>query len=122
MVTFFLDTYALMEIAKGNENYRKYLSSNLYTSFMNLYELYHNMLKVTTEEAAQEIFFHFKQFLFSALKDEHLFHAAQFKLKNKKLNFSYVDALGYAIAIEERMKFLTGDRAFNGFDGVVLAR
>ena len=40
------------------------------------------------------------------------FLAAQFKLKNNKREFSYIDVLGYTISQIEGYSFLTGDKQF----------
>ncbi len=113
---FFLDTFAIMEIIKGNAKYEKYLDSELFTSLLNLYEMYYNLLKVA-DEKAKDKFFQFKQFLVP-MKDEHIFLASKFRIGNIRLNLSYVDALGYTIAKEDGMKFLTGDKAFRKIDNV----
>ncbi len=111
MVRFFLDTFALMEIIKGNPNYGKCLDSEMFTTLMNLYEMHYNLLKISDENSAKDKFFQFKQFLIP-VKDEHIFLASRFRIENARLKLSYVDALGYIIAKEEGMKFLTGDNAF----------
>lgn len=117
MVKFFLDTFAMMEIIKGNARYQKYLDSELFTSLMNLYELFYNLLKVSDEKSAEDKFFQFKEFLFP-IGDNHIFLASKFRLQNIKLGVSYVDCLGYVIAKEEGMKFLTGDKAFKKLGNV----
>ena len=117
MVRVFLDTFAIMEIIKGNESYAKHLDSELFTSLLNLYEMYYNLLKVMDEKESKDKFFQFKQFL-TPINDSHIFLASEFRRKSARLKLSYVDALGYSIAKEEGMKFLTGDRAFEGLDNV----
>ena len=114
---FFLDTYALMEIIKGNINYKKYLDEELYTSILNLYELYYNLLKSYDEETAKEMFYRFYLLLIQ-IKNEFIFLASKFKLENKNINFSYTDALGYIIAQEGNMNFLTGDKEFKNMKNV----
>ena len=117
MSGYFLDTYAIVEIIKGNQAYKKYLDSELFTSILNLYELYFNILKELDKEKAQEYFFQFYDFLIP-IKNKHIFDASEFKLKRFKFNISYTDALGYAIAQEEGMKFLTGDIKFRGIKNI----
>lgn len=114
---YFCDTYALVEFIRGNESYKKYCSEELYTSILNLYELVYNLLKEYDENTAKDFFYGFRHLLIP-IKDEYLFTAAKFKLKYVKANISYVDALGYSIALMEGMKFLTGDKEFSRFDGV----
>lgn len=117
MVKFFLDTFAMMEIIKGNPKYQKYLDSELFTSLMNLYELYYKLLKVSDEKSAEDKFFQFREFLIH-IEDVHIFLASKFRLQNTKLALSYVDCLGYSMAKEKGMKFLTGDRPFKSMENV----
>ncbi len=121
MVRFFLDTFSIMEMVRGNPKYKKYLGASLFTAELNLYELYYNLLKTHGPALAESEFFQFRQFIVDT-KNNHIFMASKFKLANNKLNISYADALGYAIAKEEGMKFLTGDKVFEGIDNVEFVR
>ena len=114
---FFLDTYALIELVKGNINYKKFLNEELYTTILNLYELYYNLLKDFGEDQAKEMFFKYYSLLIQ-IKNDLIFLATKFKLDNKKFNISYTDALGYIISKENNMKFLTGDKEFRNLDNV----
>ena len=109
---FFFDTYALYEIALGGENYKGYRSGiSIITTLMNLYELYYRLMQ-DNFIAESEIFF--QKFLPDCveIKSDAIKEAATFRLQNKKLGLSYIDALGYAIAKKHNAKFLTGDEAF----------
>src|SRR3989344_2283486 len=99
MASYFLDTYALIEIIKGNESYNKILGEKLFTSLFNLYELYYSLLRDYNEETARRYFFQFKEIIIP-MKDSYIFSASAFKLKNKKSKFSYADCLGYNMALE----------------------
>ncbi len=114
---YFLDTYALIELIKGNPKYKRFINEELFTSILNLYELHYIILRDFSEEKAKEYFYEFFNFLMP-LKPEHIFAASEFKFEHKKQNISYSDALGYAIAIKEGMKFLTGDNAFKSIKNV----
>lgn len=114
---FFLDTFAIIEIIKGNTRYEKFLDSELFTSLLNLYEMYYNLLKASDEKLSKEKFLEFKEFAVP-IEDSHIFLASKFRLANTKLRLSYVDCLGYVIAKEGGMKFLTGDAAFRGLENV----
>ena len=46
----------------------------------------------------------------------------QLRHELRSLELSYADALGYHIAKKERVKFLTGDRAFRDLPGVEFLR
>ena len=111
MVKYYFDTYALFEIIKGNPNYAKYTQEEMSTGILNLYELYCNLIKEIPKEKAKDYFNHFKEYVMP-FTSEIIFKASEFKIENKKENISYVDALGYAMALEKGMKFLTGDKAF----------
>ncbi|MDP3027577.1 MAG: PIN domain-containing protein [Nanoarchaeota archaeon] len=116
-MNYFLDTYALIEIVKGNINYKKYLESEFYTSIFNLYEFYFYLLRDFNEEIAGKFFKQFKDRVIN-IEDEHIFKASQFKRDNKKKNFSYADCLGYAMALIYELRFLTGDKEFEKFENV----
>lgn len=114
---FFCDTYALIEIIRGNKNYQKYLDEELFTSLLNLYELFYNLLKEFDEAKAKEFFYQFFPFVYP-LHEEHLFAASRLKLRYKAHDLSYADALGYALAYLEGMRFLTGDKEFKEMENV----
>jgi uncharacterized protein len=116
-VKYFLDTYALIEILHGNPKYLKYTKKELFTTKLNLYELYYNLLRDFSKEKAKELFFQFADFIID-VKDEYIFSAAQFKREHRKKGISYCDALGYAIADTEGMRFLTGDKEFKCIENV----
>src|SRR3989338_10595292 len=117
VVTYFLDTYAIVEIIKGNPAFTRYLSEHLFTSIFNLYELYVNILKVDSEESAKREYNRFLEFV-TPIKQEHIFYAGKFKITHLKRSISYTDALGYAIAELEHMRFLTGDKEFKDMNNV----
>ena len=116
-VSYFLDTYALVELIKGNKNYLKYIDLNCYTSILNLYELYFRLLREFGKESAEKYFMLFLP-LKIEIKDEYIPEASNFKLKFDKRNISYVDALGYTMAIENKSKFVTADKEFKDMDNV----
>lgn len=117
MTKYFLDTYALIEIINGNKKYKRFLQEELYTSIFNLYEIYYNLLRDFNEETAKKYFMQFKQIIVF-FDDSNIFQASKFKLKHKKQRISYTDCLGYSIAIEKNMKFLTGDKEFENIENV----
>ncbi len=116
--TLFYDTYALYAIALGQESYFPFASKHrILTSLMNLYELYYTLLKEGQLVLAEELFSR----LLSAcvyITPEMVKQAATFRYKFKKKKFSYVDCLGYTVAQQLRVPFLTGDAAFFGLSNV----
>ena len=121
METYFFDTYAFLEIIKGNHSYTQFIGVNFKTSLYNLYELYYQLLRDYGEEKAMLYFNKYLSFV-TEIKSEHIFSASTLKLKMNKRNVSYVDTLGYSIAKLNGYKFLTGDKEFEGLDNVEFVR
>ncbi|MBU2099812.1 PIN domain-containing protein [Candidatus Micrarchaeota archaeon] len=110
--TFFFDTYAFYEIIKGNSNYRPYSKGiAIITTKLNLMELYYGLLSNYGIETAEKHFQRFSKFCVE-FTDENIKNAMQFKAKNKEKKLSYIDCIGYIIAIEKNIPFLTGDKQF----------
>jgi len=117
MQTFFFDSYALIELYRGNKNYEKYKKVNVVTSYFHLYELYYNLIKFNKEEEFID-FFKFIQNFCVILKFEWIPVAVKFRFLHKKRDLSYADCLGYIIAEDLKIKFLTGDEQFKDLPNV----
>ncbi len=116
--TFFYDTYALFAISLGQESYRKYESEvKIITTITNLYELYYTLIQEDFYKEAEKFFDKFLPYCVE-IEPETVKEAAVFRLRNKKLNLSYVDALGYIIAQKYNVLFLTGDDGFRKLSNV----
>ena len=118
---YFLDTYALIEIADGNPKYQKYLDSDCVTLKDNLAELYYFLLKKYDEKTA-DIFIERFSKVAVELPLEIISKSMIFKYKNSKSNFSYIDCFGYIYSLENKRIFLTGDRAFTNLSNVEILR
>ena len=118
---YFLDTYALIEIAEGSPKYQKYLDSDAVTLKDNLAELYYFLLKKYDEKIADFFLDKFSK-VTAELTIEIIAKAMVFRHSHTKTRFSYVDCLGYIYALENERFFLTGDRAFEGMENVELVR
>ncbi|MFH1276481.1 MAG: PIN domain-containing protein [Candidatus Woesearchaeota archaeon] len=110
-IRFFADTYALIEIIKGNLNYKVYLDFDLVTTKFNLIELYYHCLNHHSVEDADKYLNIYSPFALPIV-DSAIKLGMEFKLKYKKEKLSYVDCVGYAMASVLGIKFLTGDRQF----------
>ncbi|MDI6720836.1 MAG: PIN domain-containing protein, partial [Candidatus Aenigmarchaeota archaeon] len=95
----------------------KYVDEEMATCILNLYELHYIMIKSFGEEKAKSYFHRFKNMALE-IRDEWIFLASKFKLEMSKENISFADALGYAIAKDNGMKFLTGDKEFRDLPNV----
>ena len=114
---YFFDSYALIEMYKGNKSYEKYASCEAVTTYFNLYECYYYLLRQKNRKEAEELFDEIRKICIN-LKFEWIKEASGFKLENKKKKVSYVDCLGYIIAKEMNMPFLTGDMQFKEMSNV----
>src|SRR3989344_7356831 len=91
---YFLDTYTMIEIAKGNKKFEDFLEKELFTSLFNLYEFYFILLQDFSEAIAKEFFYQFKKRMIQ-IKDEHIFTAAEDR-KSTRLNSSHM-SISYAV-------------------------
>ena len=108
---YFFDTYALVEIATANPLFSKYSSEYGEITIFNLAEIYWVTLNGHGAEYADRTFNRFKEYVVD-VSDDVLKKAIAFRHKHKKQNLSYADCIGYVHALENNLKFLTGDRAF----------
>ena len=118
---YFLDTYALIEIAEGSPKYQKYIDSDAVALKDNLAELYYFLLKKYDEKTADFFLDKFSKIAVE-LPLTVIAKAMVFRQTHIKIRFSYIDCLGYTYALENGMPFLTGDRGFEGMENVELVR
>ncbi len=106
-----LDTYALVEIKKGNPRFKDYFQSKFVIADLILAEFYSVLLREESEEIAD---YWFKKLEgYSAPVDkEILIEAVRFRHKNKKSGISFFDAVGYIFSLKKGYKFVTGDKEF----------
>ncbi len=118
MVTF-LDTYAIIEIDKGNGNYGNYYLSrdSAFTTVLNLLEVHFYYLKNYGKKEAEEMYAIVKR-LVTKIDNSILKEATAFKLFHLKKRFSFADCVGYVTAKRFNARFLTGDYAFKGLPNV----
>lgn len=118
----FYDTYALLEIIRGNINYKNYLKNvGIVTTRLNLMELYYRLYILHGLETAEFYYEKYKPFVME-MGDSTIKKAMIFKAENRKKDLSYVDCIGYVFAKENKIKFLTGDVQFKGMDNVEFVR
>ncbi len=118
---YFLDSYALIEIAEGNLNYQKYLESDVVTLKNNLAELFYFLLKKYDEKTAKFFLDKFSRIVME-LPIDIISNAMTFRYKHKNKKFSYIDCMGYVYALETKRLFLTGDRGFKDMVNVEIVR
>lgn len=118
-MVIFLDTYAIIEIAIQNPNYKSYSldSEEAITSMFNLMEVHFYYLKNYGIVEAEKIYNVIKP-LIIRIDDSIIKDANEFKLKHFKKRFSFADCIGYITARRYNAGFLTGDYAFKGLESV----
>ena len=114
---YFFDSYAIIEIILGNENYKKYLNSIILTTKLNLFEVFYALLKDVGEKEADLCLDKYYEFVIEFNKDI-IKKAAGFRLQNKKRNLSMTDCIGYTLANAYGIKFLTGDNEFKNMENM----
>lgn len=120
--TFFFDTFAFFESIKGNENYRPYLHDvGIVTTRLNLMELYHGLLVTSGKAVAEKYYSEFLPFCVDPDEDSYK-EAAELRYRLKRQNLSYIDCMGYILARKNGVRFLTGDKQFEGMDNVEFVR
>jgi len=116
---YFLDTYAIIEIIRGNSSYKDYSKEKFITTRQNLMELYYYFLRVKDEASAEK---YFNLFLPACVEvdDDTIKNAMKlrFKLRKEKNLISYIDCLGYSIALSRNVRFLSGEKHFLGLKNV----
>ena len=121
MVEYVVDTYAAIEYLNGNKQCIAKINgaTKIYTNQFMLAELYFISLKRNGEEIANRHLAAFSSHC-ESLYETDIKEAMKLrlKLKNRKLDISYTDSIGYHLALKKNIKFLTGDSAFEQLPNV----
>lgn len=107
----FFDSYALIEIVRGNPLYIPYTSFLIVTTQLNIFEICYCFLRENQKDLAMESVRQFGQFAVE-FDDELIKEAAIFKVNHKILRFSMTDSIGYSVSLKMGIPFLTGDKGF----------
>ena len=118
---FFFDTYALCEMARGSPNYDTFSKEfELTTSLVNVYELYYILCRDNEPELAEKFFTRLIPCCIDILPED-IKVASKFRIDSRK-NLSYIDALGYSVALRAGLQFVTGDEGFRGVKNVAFIK
>lgn len=116
--TYYFDTYAFFEVISGNPAYEAFKKNiSIVTTRFNLMELYYGLLLKYGQTIAENYYKKFKGMCIE-VDDETLKEAMIFRARNRKSKRSYVDCIGYTIALKKRITFLTGDNGFRNISNV----
>lgn len=119
--SFFFDTYAFYEIIRGNKNYQKYKEADIITTKLNVFELYLAFLREKSEDLAESSLVKYYPFV-KDFDEKVIMEAAKLKIYISKRDVSMTDCIGYCFAKQLRIKFLTGDSAFENMENVEFVR
>lgn len=118
MTVFFYDSYAVIEYLKDNPQFVPYFEHHLgILTLLNILEVYYSVLHDAGEEKASTVL----ETLYSLVvypTQNTIKEAMKFRLHHRKRNLSYADCLGYQIAKERGILFLTGDIQFQDLPNV----
>lgn len=120
-IGYFFDTYSVIEIIEGNQSLIKYFGEKVSITIFNLAEIYWVVLNRLGETEADIIYNQYRNSVVD-IDDNTLKEAIKFRKEHKKKNLSYADCVGYIYAKLHKMKFLTGDKEFEGFPNVEFVR
>jgi uncharacterized protein len=117
-ISYFWDSYAVIELEDGNEKYLKYSNCPVILTLFNLAEIYWVILNQLGEKEADKVYENYR-FAVVEIDDETLKEAIKFRKKvYKSKKISYVDAIGYTYALRNNLVFLTGDKEFENLENV----
>ncbi len=117
---FFYDSYAVMAYLSDNPNYRAFFEENdgVLTK-LNLVEIAYRTIELHGNEAAAQVTKLFAKYAIDfGVADIVGSMKLRLKLKRKGRNMSYADAVGYYLALKNKLKFLTGDKEFEELENV----
>ena len=116
-MTYFFDSYAIIELLEGSQSYQPYQNFKIITSVLNVGEVYAIFLRNYDKKRADEWF---KDCNFELLEiySADIVNATYFRHINKKKNVSITDSVGYILSLKHSIKFLTGDKQFQELENV----
>ena len=117
MVKYFFDSYAVVELIKGNPNYARYTQEVVVLTLFNLAEIYWSALNDLGDKEADELYEHYRQSVVD-VDDDVLKGAIRFRKQHKKKDLSYTDCIGYIYSVRHGLVFLTGDKEFEKMENV----
>jgi len=122
MTVFFYDSYAVIEYINNNPHFATYFENHtgIITMF-NLVEIYYSVLNAAGQEKA-DMALDLLYPLVTEPNRETIREAMTFRLQYKKRKISYADSIGYQIAKERKILFLTGDLQFKDLPNVLFLK
>ena len=116
-MTYFFDTYAIIELIEGSSSYKKFEEFRIVTSVLNIGEIYAIFLRNDGKERADK-WFEGCSFDILEFSLDDIVKATYFRYINRQKNISITDSVGYILSLKHKLKFLTGDRQFQNMSNV----
>jgi len=113
---FLFDTYAILEIINGNENYKQYLNDEIIINNFIFAELCYKLIR-ENQSGANYFVDKYKDFI-SHVDSSVIKEAMAFRVKHKTKKLSMTDCISYIMSVRMGIKFLTGDKEFEMFKNV----
>ncbi len=119
---FFYDSYAVIEYLKDNSNFVSYFEQHTgMLTLLNVLEVYYSVLADSGEKKAEVVLETLLPLVVEPTT-ETIKKAMKFRYELRKKKLSYADCLGYQVALERGLKFLTGDKEFEHLKNVEFRR
>ena len=113
---FLFDTYAIIEIIRGNPNYEKYLDCGIVINEFIFAELCYQLIRLHSKNK-ENYLKNYSQVL-KRCSPTTIEKAMKFRFKNKNKKMSMTDCISYTMALKLNIKFLTGDKEFKQMSNV----
>jgi len=117
-VTYLFDSYALIALYEKDPAYEPFATVNAATTYLHVLETYYALSREGYSTSEIEEFFQVLTSLCINLDFNWIPLAVAFKKKHHKKKLSYADCIGYVVAQQQSMLFLTGDKEFEHIQGV----
>lgn len=118
MNKLFYDTYALIELAKHNPAYSDYKDNKgIIITHLNILEFIYFLIREKQESKISDTFEQLERYV-NDYDQDILIKAVKMKFKFKGEKLSFVDCIGYCLAMKLGIKFLTGDEKFKSMPNV----
>lgn len=114
---FCLDTYALVEISRGNAKFTKIFNSEFCIPNLIMAEFYGIIYRAYDEKTANYWFRKLSLFC-KEIPMNILTEAVKYRIDHKQEKLSFFDCVAYIYAQRNNMSFVTGDKAFQKRKGV----
>ena len=112
-----LDTYALVELHNGTPRFSGLLNEDAVIPDIIMAEFYGVLFRKMGLQTA-DYWLRKLSYLCRPVSRDILIKAVRYRMENQKERLSYFDCVGYIFALENGMKFVTGDPAFQKREGV----